>query len=109
MAVLIPMRRGRGASGGEYLERHECDLTVLGSGVTAASRMEAVLVRADCAGPISSASAGGSRAGVCRVYPHGQTNARGVINFAGGWSIERDNWKHFNRDTPPRPGRSRTP
>ena len=32
-AVLIPMRRGRGASDGEYLERYECETPALGSGV----------------------------------------------------------------------------
>jgi len=36
--VLIPMRRGRGASGGEYLERYECETAVFSAAWTARSR-----------------------------------------------------------------------
>ena len=33
VTVLIPMRRGRGASGGDYLERYDCDTGALSAGL----------------------------------------------------------------------------
>lgn len=104
-AVLIPMRRGRGASGGEYLERYDCDRGILLGGVErAVADLDAALayVSAQSWADTSRLLLGGmSRGGFLAVtYPsRRQTKARGVINFAGGWTAERcDNAIRFNGD-----------
>jgi dienelactone hydrolase len=105
-AVLMTMRRGRGASGGDYLERYECDRTVLEGGVDrAVEDLDAALafVTAQPWADTSRLLLGGmSRGGLLSVvYPsRRQTKARGVVNFAGGWTIERcDGATRFNTDT----------
>ena len=112
-AVLIPMRRGRGASGGDYLERYECDRRILAAGVDRAiADLDAVLafVSTQPWADMDRFVLGGmSRGGLLSVlYPsQRQTNARGVINFAGGWTIERcDAVTRFNVDTFADAGRS---
>jgi len=105
-AVLIPMRRGRGGSGGEYLERYECDRTSQERGVErAVSDLDAVMayVSGQPWADMDRLLIGGmSRGGLLAVlYPSlRRTTARGVINFAGGWILERcDRVTHFNSDT----------
>lgn len=105
-AVLIPMRRGRGASGGEYLERYECDRGVMAAGVDrAVADLDAVLafVSSQPWADMDRFLLGGmSRGGLLSVlYPSLRpTKAKGVINFAGGWTAERcDRATRFNADT----------
>jgi dienelactone hydrolase len=112
-AVLIPMRRGRGASGGEYLERYECDRATLERGVDrAVADLDAVLafVSSQPWADMDRLLLGGmSRGGLLSVlYPsQRRTNAKAVINFAGGWTIERcDRASRFNTDTFAEAGRS---
>ncbi|MGH7389144.1 MAG: alpha/beta hydrolase family protein [Candidatus Rokuibacteriota bacterium] len=94
MAVLIPMRRGRGASGGEYLERYDCDSEVLAAGVERASAdLDAVMgfvAQQPWADTTRLVLGGMSRgAFLSIVYSSSRrTGARGVINFAGGWTVE---------------------
>lgn len=105
-AVLIPMRRGRGASGGEYLERYDCDRAILTAGVErAVEDLDAVLAFVAAqpwADPARLLLGGMSRGGLLAVvYPSRRTvAARGVISFAGGWTVERcDGRTRFNADT----------
>lgn len=112
-AVLIPMRRGRGASGGDYLERYDCDRAILGSGVDrAVEDLDAVLafVSSQPWADMDRFVLGGmSRGGLVSVlYPsQRRTNAKGVINFAGGWTVERcDKATRFNTDTFAEAGRA---
>ncbi len=112
-AVLIPMRRGRGASGGEYLERYECDRAVMAAGVDrAVADLDAVLafVSSQPGADMDRFLLGGmSRGGLLSVlYPsQRQTKARAVINFAGGWTVERcDRTTRFNADTFAEAGRA---
>lgn len=105
-AVLIPMRRGRGASGGEYLERYECDRTILASGVDRGIEDVEAAIAFVSNQPWADMDrfllGGMSRGGLLSVvYPsRRKTNARGVINFAGGWTIERcDGASRANTDT----------
>lgn len=104
-AVLIPMRRGRGASDGEYLERYDCDRAILLGGVERAiADLDAVLAYVSAqpwADPTRLLLGGMSRGALLSVvYPSRRhTNARGIINFAGGWMAERcDNAIRFNAD-----------
>lgn len=112
-AVLIPMRRGRGASGGEYLERYECDRATLERGVErAVADLDAVMafVSSQPWADTDRLLLGGmSRGGLLSVlYPsQRRTNAKGVINFAGGWVLERcDKTIRFNTDTFAEAGRA---
>ena len=105
-AVLIPMRRGRGASDGEYLERYDCDRAILSEGVERGlADVDAALayVRAQpWADPARLLLGGMSRGGLLSVvHPSRRpTTARGVLNFAGGWTVERcDARIGFNADT----------
>lgn len=104
-AVLIPMRRGRGASDGDYLERYDCDRATLSTGVDrAVEDMDAVIayISAQSWADTSRLLLGGmSRGGLLSVvYPSRRpTKAKGVINFAGGWAIERcDDRVRFNTE-----------
>lgn len=105
-AVLIPMRRGRGASDGEYLERYDCDRAILSEGVERGlADVDAALayVRAQpWADPARLLLGGMSRGGLLSVvHPSRRAaTARGVVNFAGGWTVERcDVRTGFNADT----------
>jgi dienelactone hydrolase len=112
-AVLIPMRRGRGASGGEYLERYDCDRAVLAEGVERAIEdLDAALALVSVqpwADPTRLLLGGMSRGGLLAVvYPSRRSvAARGVVNFAGGWTVERcDGRTHFNEETFAEAGRA---
>jgi len=114
-AVLVPMRRGRGASGGDYLERYDCDRAILLAGVDrAVADMDAVIayVSAQSWADTSRLLLGGmSRGGLLSVvYPSRRpTTAKGVINFAGGWTVERcDISLRFNMETFAEAGRGST-
>lgn len=105
-AVVIAMRRGRGASGGEYLELYDCNRGALASGVDRGiADVDAVLawVSAQPWADTSRLLLGGmSRGGFLSVlYPsRHRTTARGVVNFAGGWMVERcDRAVRINTDT----------
>lgn len=105
-AVLIPMRRGRGASEGEYLERYECDRSVLSAGVDRAiedlDAVMAFVARQAWVDPSRLLLAGMSRGGFLSIVYASQrkTNARGVINFAGGWTADAcDQRIHFHAQT----------
>lgn len=105
-AVLIPMRRGRGGSGGEYLERYDCDRAILTAGVErAVEDLDAVLAFV-AAQPWADSTrlllGGMSRGGLLAVvYPSRRAvAARGVVSFAGGWTVERcDGRTRFNEET----------
>jgi dienelactone hydrolase len=112
-AVLIPMRRGRGGSGGEYLERYDCDRTILAAGVErAVEDLDAALAFVSAqpwADPTRLLLGGMSRGGLLAVvYPSRRAvAARGVVNFAGGWTVERcDGRTRFNEDTFAEAGRT---
>ena len=100
------MRHGRGASGGEYLERYDCDRAI--------ADLDAVLAFVSAqswADPARLLLGGMSRGALLSVaYPSRRpTNARGVINFAGGWMAERcDNTIRFNADVFAEAGRTGT-
>jgi dienelactone hydrolase len=95
MAVLTAMRRGRGGSGGEYLERYDCDSAVLAAGVERAiadlDTVMAFVTQQPWADTTRLVLGGMSRgAFLSIVYSSSRrTRARGVINFAGGWTVER--------------------
>ena len=95
LAVLVPMRRGRGASGGEYLERYDCDAAVLSAGVDrAVADLDAVMTfvaQQPWADTTRLVLGGMSRGGLLSiVYASSRrSGARGVINYAGGWTVER--------------------
>jgi len=92
--VLMPMRRGRGASDGEYLERYDCDAAVLSAGIDrAVEDLDAVMafVAAQSWADTTRLVLGGmSRGGLLSlVYASmRRTPARGIINMAGGWTVE---------------------
>jgi dienelactone hydrolase len=93
-AVLIPMRRGRGASDGEYLERYECHGPTLAAGVDRAiadlDTVMAFVARQPWVDRSRLLLGGMSRGGLLSiVYPSVRTTPfRGVINLAGGWTAE---------------------
>ena len=112
-AVLIPMRRGRGASEGDYLERYECDTPTLTAGVERAiADLDAVMafVAKQSWVDASRVLLGGmSRGGLLSiVYASTRpTPARGVINLAGGWAAEAcDSRIAFNGTTLGQVGRT---
>jgi dienelactone hydrolase len=94
VSVLVPMRRGRGASGGDYLERYECDPAVLAAGVDRGLEdLDAVMafVAAQPWVDRGRLLVGGMSRGGFLAILHASTRptgARGVINFAGGWTVE---------------------
>jgi dienelactone hydrolase len=112
-AVLIPMRRGRGGSGGEYLERYDCDRAILAAGVDrAVEDLDAVLgflAAQGWADPARLLLGGMSRGGLLAVVYSSRraVAARGVLSFAGGWTVERcDARTRFNEDTFAEAGRT---
>ena len=92
--VLIPMRRGRGTSEGQYLERYECQTASLDAGVERAIEdLDAVMTFAATQpwfDPKRFVLGGMSRGGLLSVVyaTRRPTPARGVLNFAGGWMNE---------------------
>ena len=106
------MRRGRGASDGDYAEGYDCSASTLASGV------ERGLTDIDAALAFTLAQSwadrrrfvigGMSRGGFLSVlYPSSRRlDVKGVINFAGGWTVERcDRVTHFNEESCGRAGR----
>ena len=114
-AVLIPMRRGRGASEGDYLEQYDCDTALLSRGVDRAVQdLDAVMAFVGQQTWVDRERlllAGMSRGGLLSIVYASvrQTGARGVINFAGGWTAEPcDQRIHFHEPTLARAGRATT-
>jgi dienelactone hydrolase len=115
-AVLVPMRRGRGASEGEYVEPYGCNPATLSSGVERGTAdVHAALtfvLKQSWADPARLILGGMSRGGLLSVlYPSvGHVRPRGVINFAGGWTPDWcDATAHFNEQMFARGGRVALP
>jgi dienelactone hydrolase len=93
-AVLMPMRRGRGASGGDYLEGYDCDPGILSAGVDRAIEdLDAVMAFVSAQPWVDRSRlvlGGMSRGGFLSIVYASMrpTGARGLINFAGGWTVE---------------------
>ena len=107
-AVLAPMRRGRGASGGASQEYEgTCDPDVLGAGLArAVEDIDAAMTylrSQPWADPGRVIVAGQSRGGILSVaYAAQRPGAlRAVINFAGGWTSQRcdEGGRGFNEAT----------
>jgi dienelactone hydrolase len=112
-AVLIPMRRGRGASEGDYLEQYDCETSVLSSGVDrAVDDLDAVMAFVAQQPWVDRGRlllGGMSRGGLLSIVYASlrPTDARGVINFAGGWTVEAcDQRIRFHEPTLARAGRT---
>ena len=94
IAMLAPMRRGRGQSGGGYKEGYACTREAIEEGIDyAAASLDATfayLKQQDWADPDRIVLAGHSRGGLLSTayaadHPDG---VLGVINFSGGWVAE---------------------
>jgi dienelactone hydrolase len=112
-AVLIPMRRGRGASGGQYLERYDCETGVLTAGLERAIEDFDAVMAFVSAQPWADRSrlllGGMSRGGFLSIVYASMrpTGAKGVINLAGGWTVEAcDQRIRFHEPTLSEAGRS---
>ena len=83
----MPMRRGRGASGGDYLERYGCDHDTLARGIEDLDAVMAFVASQPWFDRARFVLGGQSRGGLLSVvYASARdTGARGVINLAGGW------------------------
>lgn len=115
-AVLVPMRRGRGASEGEYLEGYDCEVAELARGVDRGiadlEQAIAFTLAQPWADPSRFLLGGMSRGGFLSIlYPsERETAARGVINLAGGWTVERcDERVRFHEAALARAGRAGKP
>ena len=94
IAMLAPMRRGRGQSGGAYKKGYACTREAVEEGIDyAAASLDATfayLKQQDWADPDRIVLAGHSRGGLLSTayaadHPDG---VLGVINFSGGWVAE---------------------
>jgi len=97
------VRRGRGASGGEYLETYGCMPSRLWPGIERGIEdLDAVLDfvrRQSWADPSRLVMGGQSRGGILSVAYAGRRPdvLKGVVNFAGGWTGEGcDQHRSFN-------------
>jgi dienelactone hydrolase len=94
IALLIPMRRGRGKSEGEYVESYECSLEESRRGVRyAAESLDAVyafLKSQQWVDPQRIVLAGQSRGGMLAVTYAAEKrgSAIGTVNFVGGWQSD---------------------
>lgn len=97
IALLIPMRRGRGKSEGSYTERYDCSLYQSRNGIAYASEaLDATIVfmrSQPWADMDKVVLAGQSRGGILSVIYAAEKPgiAKGVINFVGGWMDDRCN------------------
>jgi dienelactone hydrolase len=105
-AVLVPMRRGRGASEGSYAEGYGCESHVLSAGLArAVEDLDAVIawVRQQPWADAQRIMMGGiSRGGILSVVYAAERPdvVRGVINFVGGWTGDGcDRYGNFNEQT----------
>lgn len=105
-AVLVPMRRGRGASEGSYAEGYGCEGHVLSAGLArAVEDLDAVVawVREQPWADTQKMIMGGiSRGGILSVVYAAERPGviRGVINFVGGWTGDGcDRYGNFNEQT----------
>ena len=91
MALLVPMRRGRGKSEGQYRETYECTLHHSELGIRYASEsLDAVYDFLKAQSWVDRGKiilSGNSRGGILSViYAAGRFEAAiGVVNFVGGW------------------------
>ena len=115
-AVLVPMRRGRGASDGEYPETYGCSVPALAEGVERGiADVDAALafaLRQSWVDPTRVVLGGMSRGGfLSALYPSVRpVTAKGVINFAGGWTPDWcDATARFNEHLFGRAGRATLP
>jgi dienelactone hydrolase len=115
-AVMVPMRRGRGASEGVYDEAYGCDPARLANGVERGTAdVEAAVtfaLRQSWADPTRLVLGGMSRGALLSVlYPSvRRLTPRGVINFAGGWTPDWcDGRARFNEQMFARAGRVTLP
>lgn len=103
-AVLVPMRRGRGASEGRYVEWYDRDPLKLAEGLRHAlddvDAATCFMRRRDDINAARILVAGQSRGGLLSVLYAGQQPAGvvGCINFAGGWIDEAGMTDAFTRD-----------
>lgn len=104
--VLVPMRRGRGASEGSYAEGYSCERHVLNAGLARAIEdLDAVMVwvRQQAWADAQRIIMGGiSRGGILSlVYAAERPGAvRAAINFVGGWTGDGcDRYGSFNEQT----------
>jgi len=95
IALLIPMRRGRGASQGRYNESYNCSVNSVESGINYASQsLDATMHYIQQQTWIDQNKiviAGHSRGGLLSVVyaaKHPQW-FKGVVNFSGGWMAEQ--------------------
>lgn len=93
-AVVAPMRRGRGESGGSYNEPYDCDAGLSEMGLKNAIEDTGHVVEYVRKLPYADASrmvlAGHSRGGILSVAYASQRPgvARAVVNFVGGWTSD---------------------
>lgn len=91
-AVVAPMRRGRGASGGAYDEPYDCDASAAAGGLQNAMQDTDHVVAYVRTRPEFDSSrlvlSGNSRGGILSVLYASQRLgvARGVVNFVGVWT-----------------------
>lgn len=95
IALLIPMRRGRGKSGGSYQEPYDCSLHQSRYGIRyAAESLDAVyehLKNQPWADTSKVVLSGTSRGGILSVVYAAERpgTAIAVVNFVGGWMTDR--------------------
>lgn len=105
-ALLVPMRRGRGASEGSYAEGYGCEGHILSAGLArAVEDLDAVIawVRQQPWADAQRIMMGGiSRGGILSVVYAAERpgTVRGVINVVGGWTGDGcDRYGNFNEQT----------
>jgi dienelactone hydrolase len=91
IALLIPMRRGRGASQGSYKESYNCSVNSVESGINYASQsLDATMLYLqqqtwlDQENIVISGHSRGGLLSVVYAAKHPQ-RFKGVVNFSGGW------------------------